>query len=206
MGVARWAVMWMALILLPCMPALAQDESTTGPSQDQYQGDGCIPITTLQGNTSKETEPFSVGNTTLRIVFKTNPLNNQGFNFTIISLSAADDFSTVDSAVARNGRDGVFEVPLEKGRYIVDANNSEQSYQIIVEARGGDEPCTQAPGSEDGDDDDGDVDNPDDVVPGTAADGDLPNTGGLPLMAMIFASMLLVGSLAFLGTVVRRGS
>ena len=198
MGVARWAVLWVALILLPCMPALAQVGDGES-AQDQYEGDGCIPITTLQGNTTKETEPFGVGNTTLRIVFETQALNNQGFNFTIISLSEADDFSTVDSTVARDGRDGVFEVPVEAGRYVVDANNSEQSYDIVVEALGGAEPCTPAPnddgGDDNGDDGAGDVNDPDDVVGGPEDGKPLPNTGGAPVLfgavALALASALL---------------
>jgi hypothetical protein len=45
------------------------------------------------------------------------------------------------------------------------------------------------------DDGNGDVDDPDDVVPGTGADGDLPDTGGAPLLfgaaALVLAAALL---------------
>lgn len=188
------------LCLAMVQPAFAQNTA------DQYQGDGCIPITTLQGNTSKETEPFGIGNTTLRVVYETQPANNQGFNFTIISVTDARNFTTIDSTVARDGRDGVLRVPLEAGRYTVDANTSEQSYDITVEAEGGTEPCT-GEGQDNGDEDDnnedpGDPSDPGDVDKGTIPDKPLPDTGGLPLAGLVVIGLALVG---IGGSIVRAG-
>ncbi len=54
------------------------------------------------------------------------------------------------------------------------------------------------------DDDPGDVDDPDDVMQGTAAGKDLPNTGGPPLSAAVFALALLATGAALFGASVRR--
>lgn len=55
------------------------------------------------------------------------------------------------------------------------------------------------------DEDRGDADDLEDIVPGTAAEGDLPNTGGPPLPATAFALAMVIASVALLGTRVRRG-
>lgn len=204
------AVASLIVLGLLAVPVEAQDDE--GAAEDQYQGDGCIPITTLEGNTSKETEPFGVGDSTLRIVFDTEPTTNGRFDFnsTDISVVDADNFTTIDSVTANNGRDGMFEVPLESGRYFVEASTFKQSYNIVVEVVGGDEPCkgdvqedppeTPSPGEPE---DPGDPSDPGDVDKGTIPDKPLPYTGGLPLAGLVVIGLALVG---VGGSIVRAGA
>lgn len=184
-------------------PAFAQT------TEDQYQGDGCIPITILEGNTSKETDPFGVGDTTLSIVFETEPANDRGFNSTDIAVIDAQTGTQIDSVEASEGQDGVFEVPLETGRYTVEAFTFEQSYKLTIEAKGGEETCTgesqvtppENP-SPSNPTDPGDTTDPADVVDGTTPNKPLPDTGGLPLAGLVVIGLALVG---IGGSIVRAG-
>lgn len=163
------------------LPAWAQDDSDPGAGDDQYAGDGCRIIAELQGNTSKNTEPFGINNTTLRIIYGTQPTNDRGFNNTDIAV--VDDLTEtqIDSVSAEEGEDGVLEVPVEAGRYRVDVFTFEQSYDITVEAEGGSEPCTEV-----------EEESPQPPRGRTVLNippKDLPPTGGPPLLGILFAVM-----------------
>lgn len=200
LAVACVTAMFLAVLVFVAGAAEAQDDE--GATENQYQGDGCIPITTLEGNTSKETKPFGVGDSTLRIVFDTEPTTNGRFDFnsTDISVVDADNFTTIDSVTANNGRDGMFEVPLESGRYFVEASTFKQSYNIVVEVVGGDESCTggaqetpsetPSPGNSE---EPGDTSDPEDVDEDTVPNQPLPDTGGLPLVGLVVLGLVLLG-------------
>ncbi len=175
-------------------------ESTTvenaTPAEDQYSGDGCIPIATLSGNTAKSTEPFGIGNTTLQISFNTTPANNRGFNSTdilVVDETQQAGGTQIDSTEAFEGEDGVLRVPVEAGRYSVQVETFEQAYQVVVEAEGGTEPCI---GGTSGDPQPpGPVDRPEGVI-GPLPVRKMPPTGGPPIV---------LGTLALLGTAVIVG-
>ncbi len=119
--------------------------------------------------------------------------------------------TAIDSAEAFEGEDGVLEVPVEAGRYRVEANTFEQSYEIVVEVQGGEEPCTQAPingpgegpGKQPGDPEDSlpPGKKPPGFVEGTDPKEPLPRTGGIS--TFLGAGALLVASAALFVRVLR---
>jgi len=207
-GVMFFGVVWWVFAsLLLAGVAVAQEPPPEEPpaGQAQYAGDGCIPITTLSGNTADSTEPFGIGATTLRVVYETTPANNRGFNSTDISVvdeTAQAGGTQIDSVEAVEGEDGVLEVPLQAGRYSVQVETFEQSYEIVVEAAGGEEPCTQA--AESPGNDPGDADDPDDVMDDTIPEDKdvLANTGGFPIL--VGAALMLVAATVLGSRVIGR--
>lgn len=185
-------------------------------AQAQYSGDGCTTVARLSGNTSKASEPFSVGNTDVIITYLTNPNNDRGFNSTDIALVDDRNFTQIDSVEAVEGEDGQFTVPVEAGRYFIETSTFEQSYIISAQVRGGDEECASVnsspeapqppspppPGESGGGPEKPPGDFKEGLVEGSYPQKRLANTSGASLA--IPASLLLIGAGAAGLMVIRR--
>ncbi len=209
MGVARLVILWAALMLLLCMPAFARDDDgqsaddAGGPSQGQYdQGDdgqavcpGAVEVAQVGPESEGTVTPFRTTGRTFVVTYDVAFEN--GNDFGNVSIDIEDRFGLVEfeNISSNNEGSGSYVVTEGAGSYdlVVNVEQSDDAtYTVVVE---------DCRGSDDGPGDPGD---PDDVVPGTAADEDLPDTGGLPLPATLFALALLVASVALLGASVRR--
>jgi len=85
----------------------------------------------------------------------------------------------------------------EPGTYFLEIDPTDVSYQIAVDACGGDLPPQQGgsdtPAGDQYNGGGGDVDNPKDVIPDTTSKKPLPNTGGMPLLGLAIGALALAG-------------
>ena len=203
MGVARWALLWAALILLPCIPVLAQDDGN-GASQGQYgqvdEGQATCPgateVATLGPTTdNSERQNAKITGETFRVTYDVEVIDRN--DFFLLTIDVSGRFGEGPLVFVEETDSNSFLVTESPGNFDITVTVDEPDtarYTVTVEdCRGTDN------------NDPGGAADPDDVMPGTAAEGDLPNTGGAPLPATIFAIALLVASATLLRASVRRG-
>ncbi len=212
MGIARWALLWAALILLPCIPVLAQEKTDNGPSQGQYETEnggagapgpdaecpGAEVVGTIEGSGFRETAPFRITGERFRVTTTADPDAGASADVVLIGISIETAEGRIVGIISKEGPGTESAIQNDgPGDFVLGITSANASYSIVVED------CVDTEGNPPAGDSGG-VDDPNDVMPGTAAEGDLPNTGGAPLPATIFALALLVASVALLGAGVRR--
>jgi len=211
------------VVAVSCMLAV----SLLPARADAQQNDTCDDLRTvarLGPTTADSREPFRTTQDVFRVTYEVDFLDDSGTTFTNFDVEITDRFGLVESDSRDTDGGQSFLVPEDAGTYAIETDVEPENgarYTVVVEecaedegnggGGGGDGPSDGQYDNEDGDgtdagdtDDPADVDDPDDVVPGTATDEDLPDTGGLPLLATLFALALLVAGVALLGASVRR--
>ena len=146
MGVARWALLWAALILLPCMTAFAQDDDG-GASQGQYgqrdQGQAACPgaaeVDTLGPTRSDDRSPFETTTDRFRVTYEVDFVNDRNLlnDFTV---EITDRFGLVESDFAENDTTESFLVAEEAGSFAVETDVEPENgatYTVTVEECGG---------------------------------------------------------------------
>ena len=161
------------------LPALDASEGCANPQE----------IATFEGEESRRTRTFDVPTDVLRVRFFIEPNDQQVGGF--LSVNVSDDSGLIDSFTTE-----VVEEPAsgneillldESGSYSFEIEPFDVSYEIAVDACGGD---TDGDNNDDvvsGDDND---DNDNDVIDDTIPNKPLPDTGGFPL--------ILAGGVGFL--------
>jgi len=195
-------------------PAQAEPEETVaaqaasglpgpGPSE------GCAnpqQIATFEGQEIRRTEAFDVSTEVLRIRYFIEPTDEFG-GFLAVDVLSEDDplfFDGFVTQVETEPAGGSENILLdEPGSYFLEIEPFDVSYQIAVDACGGDL-GPQPPGGGTGQDGTGQ----DDVMKGTIPDKDLPYTGGVGAGAVLgftLLSLTLVGvGSSILRTAMRR--
>ena len=168
-------------------------------------------ITTFTGQERRRTAIFQVSSEVMRIRYFIEPTSDTG-GFLAVDVLKENDNLFFDGFVSEvvNGPSGGSENILldEPGRYFLEIDPFDVSYQIAVDACGGDLP--PQPGGSDtppGDqyDDGGDMNNPEDVIDDTTSKKPLPPTGGVPLLGLAVVALAFVGvGFSILGTSIRR--
>jgi hypothetical protein len=202
MGLVRWSVLWSALILLLCMPALAQEDG--GPSEGQYdQGDagagapgpddecpGAEVVETIEGSGFQETAPFRITGERFRVTTTATPDDGASAEDVLIGIIVETSNGRVVGVISKEGPGTESAIQNEgPGDFVLDITPANASYSIVVED------CVDTQGNPPAGDD-GDVNDPDDVVPGTGDDKPLPDTGGFPLLLGAAALALSAALLA----------
>jgi hypothetical protein len=225
----------LALLLAGSVSASAQDattEETTPQSRSDEAtvearqaselpgpgaSEGCdtpTEITTFTGQERRRTAVFEVPTDVMRIRYFIEPTTDFG-GFLDVEIFKKGNVIPVDliSTELRTGPSGGSENVLldESGTYYLEIDPFDVSYQIAVDACGGDLPPQPGgpggPGNAAGDqyNNGGDVNNPDKVIPDTTSKKPLPNTGGVPLVGLAVVALALVGvGFSVLGTSIRR--
>lgn len=159
MGVARWAVLWAALVLLPCMPVLAQNEDGRDGNVTVVD---CSQVQNLflQGQYGNANATAQYDGEAIAIVAQELDISQDQANRCLVNV----------------GGDGG-----------ADEGGDEDSGDESDEAEGESEESGE----------DGDVASEEDVIPSTIVEGDLPDTGGPPLVAglALVAALLAAGLL-----------
>jgi hypothetical protein len=201
-------------------PQARSDEATVEASQaSELPGPGATEgcddpreIATFAGQELRRTAVFEVPTDVMRIRYFIEPTTDFG-GFLDVEIFKKGEVIPVDlvSTELRAGPSGGSENVLldESGTYYLEIDPFDVSYQIAVDACGGDLP-PQPGGPGNAADDQynnggGDVNDPDDVIPDTTSKKPLPNTGGVPLVGLAAVALALVGlGFSVLGTSIRR--
>jgi hypothetical protein len=185
-------------------PRVETQQVSQLPGPDVSEGcDDPRQITTFTGQERRRTPVFQVPTDVMRVRYFIEPTSDIG-GFLAVDVFKEDDNLFYEFFVTEvvNGPSGGSEIILldEPGSYFLEIEPSDVRYQLAVDACGGDAPPQQG-GSDtpagdqydDGGDNGGDVNSPEDVIDNTKSKKVLPPTGGVPLLG------LAVGALAFMG-------
>ena len=203
MSVARWAILWAALMLLLCMPAFAQEDTQeeNEPSEGQYAAEnggngapgpdsecpGAEVVNTTTGNGNKQSPAFSITGDSFRITTTLVATGDPQFLFFSAGVEEQNgqNVTTVDREAP--GTDSSI-VNAGPGSFFLDILAANVDYTIVVED------CVDTQGNPPANNP-GDPGDPGGVVPGTGNGKPLPRTGGVPLLfgaaAFALASALL---------------
>ena len=188
-------------------PVEAQDPS---PAQDQYAGSGCIFIAELEGGpwSLKQTQDFDIGSTILRVVYDIASNNDTFRDHVFIRVYNADTFRLIERVKVFEGEAGVLEIPTQPGRYFVEGDAWGASFRFVVEAEGGNEPCTLTNSANGNDNPNGGGNGgdgiPDDVIKESIPDNKvLVDTGG-PGVPLLGGSLVAMGLLSLGIALLRR--
>ncbi len=175
---------WICCSLLLASAVAAQTETDdTSAAEDQYsQGEeGCAnpqPIETFSGSENQRTAPFNITGESFRILFETEPAGQDPFLPTVeVDVLNENGRPIGEGFLAFEGEDGAENILVGPGTFSLEIRADDASYELTVEDCAGADESNGDEGNGDGD-----VDDPDDIVPGTGKDGPLPNTGGVPLL------------------------
>ncbi len=192
-------------------PTVKARQASELPGPGPSEGcDNPTEITTFAGQERRRTAVFEVPTDVMRIRYFIEPTADFG-GFLDVEVFKKGNVIPVDlvSTELRAGPSGGSENVLldESGTYYLEIDPFDVSYQIAVDACGGDlPPQPGGSGNAAGDQyDDGGVNDPDEVIPDTTSKKPLPNTGGVPLVGLAVVALALVGvGFSVLGTSIRR--
>jgi hypothetical protein len=194
-------------------PTVEARQASELPGPGASEGcDNPREITTFTGQELRRTATFEVPTDVMRIRYFIEPTTDFG-GFLDVEVFKKGNVIPVDliSTELRAGPSGGSENVLldESGTYYLEIDPFDVSYQIAVDACGGDlPPQPGGPGNAAGDqydDGGGDVNDPDKVIPDTTSKKPLPNTGGVPLVGLAVLALALVGvGFSVLRTSIRR--
>jgi hypothetical protein len=211
----------LALLLAGSVSATAQDaatEETTPQSRSDEPrvearqaselpgpgaSEGCDnprEIATFTGQERRRTAAFEVPTDVMRIRYFIEPTTDSG-GFLAVDVLKENNNLFFDGFVSEvvNGPSGGSENILldEPGSYFLEIVPFDVSYQIAVDACGGDlPPQPGGSGNAAGDqynDGGGDMNNPKDVIDDTTSKKPLPPTGGVPLPGLAVGALALAG-------------
>jgi hypothetical protein len=217
----------LALLLVGSVSVSAQDaatEETTSPARSDEPrvearqaselpgpgaSEGCDnprEIATFTGQERRRTAGFEVPTDVLRIRYFIEPTDS---GFLSVSVRGNSFFDFFQTDIVNGPSGGSENILLDRpGRYLLEIDPFDVSYQIAVDSCGGDLP--PQPGGSDtppGDqyNDGGDMNNPEDVIDDTTSNKPLPPTGGVPLLGLAVVALALAGvGFSVLRTSIRR--
>ena len=192
-------------------PTVQAQQASELPGPGASEGcDNPRQITTFTGQELRRTAAFEVPTDVMRIRYFIEPTTDFG-GFLDVEVFKEGNNIPVDlvSTELRAGPSGGSENVLldESGTYFLEIDPFDVSYEVAVDACGGDlPPQPGGSGNAAGDQyNDGDVNNPDEVIPDTTSKKPLPNTGGVPLVGSAVVALALVGvGFSVLRTSIRR--
>ena len=169
-------------------------------------------IATFTGQERRRTAVFEVPTKVMRIRYFIEPTSDNGGFLTVNVLKENDNlsFDGFVSEVVTEPSGGSENILLDRpGRFFLEIDPLNVSYQIAVDACGGDlPPQPGGSGNAAGDQyNDGGTNNPDKVIPDTTSKKPLPDTGGVPLGGLVVLGLALMGvGFSVLRTSIRRDS